>query len=609
MRSLIWSWRALAFACLALLHQLSSERLIRSPLPNPLDHSFDLQPISAPKLSGVPLQIVAACVQLPWIGPFLVGYLMNDNGYSAVREWAAAVDDEPIYHPFVPPTAEQRSRASETALHASMPSTLSREYASGATTPVQVAERVLTAIQASRAGPTPLGAFLAVDSDGSLMEAARASAERWRAGRPLSAIDGVPVAVKDEIDVRGYATFQGTRFLGLERQPNASADALPVARLRRAGALIVGKTVMVEIGIGTTGHNIHHGTPRNPFPAHDAYPGGSSAGSAVAVASGLVPLAIAADGGGSVRIPSALCGVVGLKPTAGRVPCANDLDFSVGVIGPMGHDAAAAAAMYLAMAGAETEDAAGAVASGGAAGTRRSVLAAMGQHQPPPHLARFDDVAHLGGVRIGVFPPLMEAAEPAVVAANIEMLRRLESRGAVLVNVTLPSLMTLFKAHTITILSEFATAMDAYHPVHARDFALDTQIKLALARGLTARDLLAAQKVRARWVAELDALFGQIDVLASPATAVAAPPLQPTETVDLQLTEQIMRFSPLANLAGIPAISFPVGQMADGRPLAMMLQARWWDEDVLLRLARAAEELREPMARPHRYFGPHAPPA
>lgn len=157
-----------------------------------------------------------------------------------------------------------------------------------------------------------------------MLEAAKASAERWRKGKPLSVLDGVPVAVKDEIDVRGYATYQGTNFpcnfLSVARQPNASADALPVARLRRAGAVIVGKTVMVEIGIGTTGFNPHHGTPRNPYPL--ARRCGSSAGSAVAVASGLVPLAIAADGGGSVRIPSALCGVVGLKPTTGRVPCA-----------------------------------------------------------------------------------------------------------------------------------------------------------------------------------------------------------------------------------------------------------------------------------------------
>lgn len=169
----------------------------------------------------------------------------------------------------------------------------------------------------------------------------------------------------------------------------------------------------------------------------------------------------------------------------------------------------------------------------------------------------------------------MEAADSEIVAANMAMVRKMEERGAAVVNVSLPSLFTVFKAHTLTILSEFATTMDVHHAEHAKRVALDTQIKLALGRAVSSRDLLAAQKVRARWIAELKVLFLSIDVLASSATAIAAPPMDPTKTVDLQVTEQIMRFSPLANLARIPAISFPVAQLADGRPIAMQLQARW----------------------------------
>lgn len=243
---------------LGFLSNLAAERLIAA-LPDPFDHSLDLQPIKAPKLRGLPLRVVAMAVHLPVIGPFLVGYLINDNGYSAVRGWAAAIDDEPVYQPFVPPTAAQlvRARAATEQGHG-VPSSLTSAYAIGATTPIVVAQRVLAAVNQS--AEEGLGAFVAV-SESTLMEAARASSERWRAGRPLGALDGVPVAVKDEIDVRGYATTQGTRFLGTVRQPRAALDSLPVRRLRDAGALIVGKTVMMEIGIGTSE------SPGNPAPA------------------------------------------------------------------------------------------------------------------------------------------------------------------------------------------------------------------------------------------------------------------------------------------------------------------------------------------------------
>jgi Asp-tRNA(Asn)/Glu-tRNA(Gln) amidotransferase A subunit family amidase len=131
----------------------------------------------------------------------------------------------------------------------------------------------------------------------------------------LGPLDGVPIAVKDELDQVPYATTAGTRFLG--REP-ASSDATVVARLRSAGALLVGKTNMHEVGLGITGVNPHHGTSRNPYdPARIT--GGSSSGSAAAVAAGLCPIAVSADAGGSIRIPAALCGVVGLKPTFGRM--------------------------------------------------------------------------------------------------------------------------------------------------------------------------------------------------------------------------------------------------------------------------------------------------
>ena len=133
--------------------------------------------------------------------------------------------------------------------------------------------------------------------------------------KPIGPLDGVPVSVKAELDQIGYGTTVGTSFLG---KTPATQDATPVAKLREAGAILIGKTNMHEIGMGVTGLNLHHGVPRNPYRT-DSYTGGSSSGSAASVAAGFCPISIGADGGGSIRIPAAFCGGVGLKATYGRV--------------------------------------------------------------------------------------------------------------------------------------------------------------------------------------------------------------------------------------------------------------------------------------------------
>ena len=185
-------------------------------------------------------------------------------------------------------------------------------YRSGAISPEEVAQKLLAAILSSNAANPPLRAMINVKPE-EVLRMARESGERYENESPLGPLDGVPVAVKDEIDMLPYPTTVGTSFLG--KSP-AAEDATVVRRMRLAGALLIGKANMHEIGIGVTGMNPHHGTARNPYnPAH--YTGGSSSGPAAAVASGLCPIAIGADGGGSIRIPSSFCGVVGLKSTFG----------------------------------------------------------------------------------------------------------------------------------------------------------------------------------------------------------------------------------------------------------------------------------------------------
>ncbi|MCK5197858.1 MAG: amidase, partial [Spirochaetales bacterium] len=197
-------------------------------------------------------------------------------------------------------------------------------------TPLEVAEKLLEIIYDDE-GADPLNAIIKLDREDFLGQAAD-SAERLKAGKPRSLLEGVPIAVKDEIDALPYSTNVGTSFLG---QSAAAADAEVVRRLREAGALILGKANMHEIGIGVTGINPHFDSTRNPHNP-ECYTGGSSSGSAAAVAAGYCPAAIGADGGGSIRIPASLCGVTGLKPTFGRVSerGAAPLCWSVAHIGP-----------------------------------------------------------------------------------------------------------------------------------------------------------------------------------------------------------------------------------------------------------------------------------
>jgi len=294
----------------------------------PNANNYDLKSVNLPRLSGLPLKLFTALIENRLTRTLLLPKLLADGGIVSLRR--LQIDEPPTMLPHAAvdgPLAEAAIPPADLAeLVPAMPQSRQgfqfatvRDYAaayrSGQANPVAVAENVLAAIQAADDGPKPLRAIIAHNRD-DLLTQAQASAQRWQAGQPLSIFDGVPVAVKDQVDQVPYATTIGTNFLG--RQP-ARQDSTVVARMRAAGALLIGKANMHEIGIGTTGLNNHHGTPRNPYHP-DHHTGGSSSGSAAAVAAGLCPAAIAADGGGSIRIPAGLCGLVGLKATfSGRL--------------------------------------------------------------------------------------------------------------------------------------------------------------------------------------------------------------------------------------------------------------------------------------------------
>jgi Asp-tRNA(Asn)/Glu-tRNA(Gln) amidotransferase A subunit family amidase len=447
-----------------------------------------------------------------------------------------------------------------------------KAYREGKITPEDVAHRVLEAIATSNATDPPLRAIIAMDREDVLRQA-REATTRIKEGQALSVFDGVPVAVKDEVDMLPYPTTVGTAFLG--KSP-CKEDSTVVARMRAAGALLIGKANMHEIGIGVTGLNPHHGTPRNPY-APDHFTGGSSSGPGAAVAAGLCPAAIAADGGGSIRIPASFCGIVGIKPTFGRISehGAAPLCWSVAHLGPLAATATDAALAYAVMAGPDPKD-------------------PNSLRQPAPTLADWDKL-DLSGLKLGVYWPWFRHATADMVAACEAMLLKFESMGANLREVVIPDLEAGRVAHTLTIAGEMAQALDRTYAEHHREHGADVRINLALARAFTTMDYVQAQRVRTRLIANFAHALEQVDVILTPATALPAPLIPkaalPEGESDLSTLVEIMRFATPANLAGLPAISFPVGYNEAGLPLGMQAMGRAWQEATLLRLALAAERV------------------
>lgn len=526
---------------------------------------YDLTPVKAPRTTGLLLQVLVNLAERSGPGSPLVKVLFESAGVPRLR--ATPVGDEP--GEFRVPGEPQVDRgepdlrllepspAGEGGFRRETLGDFQRAFASGRTTPTEVARRALQVLKDMEGTSPPLRAMVAFDEDRILAQA-QAASERYARGAPASFLDGVPVAIKDEMDVEGYPTTVGTSFLG--RQP-ATADAEGVRRLKAAGAVVLGKANMHELGIGVTGLNPHHGPARNPHDP-DRCTGGSSSGSACAVSAGLCPIAVGVDGGGSIRIPAALCGVVGLKATQGRIPGDGEapLDWSLAAMGPLAATVRDAALLYGVLAG-----------------------------TAPQGVVDRD----LRGVRVGVFDPWFDDAAPAVVSCGRQALQALQEAGATLVPVEIPELALTRTVHLVTIVSEMATTHLHLGAGRWSDYALETRLNLALARLFKATDYLHAQRHRVRLGRLWARILEKVDVIATPSTAMTAPRYRPDALPagesDIEVTTSLMRFAQPANLFGLPGISVPAGWDEAGLPVGFQLVGRPWEEDLLLRLALAVE--------------------
>jgi len=356
--------------------------------------------------------------------------------------------------------------------------------------------------------------------------------------------DGPALAVKDNIDVRGSVTTGGTAIE--PGRPPAERDAWAVARMREAGCAVVGKTNLHEHGLGSTNHNPHYGTVRNP---HDRgrISGGSSGGSAAAVAAGLADLALGTDTGGSIRIPSALCGVVGVRPTFGAIPVEGvaPLAHTQDVVGPIGPDVAAVAAAL----------------------ARLGVIAAPGPDGPAP----------AGSPRLGTPAGWVDGLDEGVESAWGRVAPELEP-------VEVGPLEAFVAPGLVTLYAESA----ANHGAQLRDRpeSLGDDVRVLLEEGsrIPATVYIEAQVERARLRDRLDAALETVDALVLPTTRCVAPPV---EADPLELRDQLTPFTRPFSVTGHPVVALPV--RSAGLPVGVQVVGRRGGEAELIAIAAALE--------------------
>jgi Asp-tRNA(Asn)/Glu-tRNA(Gln) amidotransferase A subunit family amidase len=442
--------------------------------------------------------------------------------------------------------------------------------------PEEVARRALAAARALAARTPSLGPLLEYDDERALA-AARESAARLRRGDARGPLEGVPIAIKEEVDVAGLPTRLGTSWLP---STPAAMDSLAVARLRAQGAVVIGTTPMTEYGLSPLGGNVNRVMPRN---AHDPsrLPGGSSSGSGVAVATGVVPVALGADGGGSIRIPACLNGVFGLKPTFGRIPTVG-----MGLRG-------GSSVVHLGPLGASTHDLAVFVEA--AAGQDGGDVASTFQ----PALEAGLLVRALGrgvkGLRIGVDEDEWNAARADVARPARAALAALEKEGVTLVPVRIPLARHAAAIGYLTISLEMMAALAPVRRAHMDELGPDLQMLLSNLEAFRPDDYLDGQRLRAQLRREVADVLGDVDLLALPTTVTAAPQVTDAEAtdgfVDPPALDAMCRFSFLANLTGIPAATAPVGVDLDGMPIGLQILGDAWDEAAVLQVLAQLERI------------------
>jgi len=437
-------------------------------------------------------------------------------------------------------------------------------FAKREATPQTLAEACFD--QINRLNPT-LNAYITVISPEDMLNAQQPPINT----SPLNhALRGIPIAIKDLFDVEGIRTTAGSKFFS---DNIADQDAFVIEKLKQAGALINGKTNTHEIALGITWNNPHYGTARNPWDT-TRIPGGSSSGSAIAVATGMALGALGTDTGGSIRIPASLCGIVGFKPTRGRVSTRGvfPLSWNLDHVGPLTKCVKDAAIMLQVISAYDAID-------------PSSIKMLTGDF-----LGHLIDDMH--GRKIAIASgEFVETADPEVLNAVRETVKVFESMGCKVEKVNVDWLEEVALARKTMALPDAVTVHRDRLNEHPEMFGDDIRRRLEEGMNISSTDYVLARRTQAEAKKRFELFFESYDFLILPTTPITAPTIEGHDTVEL--AGQLMKFTGPFNLTGLPALSIPCGFTKEGLPIGLQIISRAWGDAKALNAGYAYEQATE----------------
>lgn len=446
--------------------------------------------------------------------------------------------------------------------------TISHLFSTGDLSPVEITQFFLRRIEAF---DKKITSYISFTADQAIQQAKRAEQvliKGRKAGRQkFNPLLGIPISLKDLYETKGIQTTAGARIF---RDNIPTKDAQVVKKLYKAGVVLLGKTNMHEIALGLTTVNPHYGVCRNPW-STDRISGGSSGGSAAALAAGFCTASMGSDTGGSIRVPAGLCGVVGLKPTFGRISLRGvmPLSWNLDHAGPMGRRVQDVAYMYQAVAGYDPED---------ANSIRRPVENVL------RHIK--DGVKHW---RIALADDdYFHKTDSEVLDLVYKAAQVFETLGAHVEKTPFPGMYAAALSNSQVVVSDAATIYAQPFLEHPQEFGEDIRQRLEIGSQIKLQDYIQARRQQILLHRQFESFFDAYDLLLMPTTAVAAPLIEgPTA---LEQARLLTRYTAPFNSTGLPALSIPCGFTQNGLPVGLQLIARPWYEANLLRAAYAYED-------------------
>lgn len=412
-----------------------------------------------------------------------------------------------------------------------------------------------------------LNCFIQITPEAALQRAKQAEEELLR-GEWRGFLHGIPFALKDLYETRGVRTTAGSLFW-IDHIPEANAYV--VEKIFNAGAVSLGKLNMHEIALGLTNVNPHFGACRNPWDL-ERIPGGSSGGSGAALAAGLCLASLGSDTGGSIRVPAALCGIVGLKPTYGRVSLQGVLPLSWNLdhAGPMTRSVQEAAIILQVIAGYDPQDPV-------------SVDIPV-----PAYLENLERGVKGWKIALVDNEYVETSTDPEVMEAVRKAAQFFEEQGAIVSNISLPGLYEAAKANGLLVISDAAAVHQERLASQPEKFGEDTRQRLETGKAYSSSEYILARWEQVKLRRQFEGIFSDYDLLLTPTTPMPAPRIQGPDAIEQ--ARILTRFTAPFNLTGLPAISVPCGFTDEGLPIGMQIVAAAWAEAALFRAAYTYEQ-------------------